>query len=251
MRRRVRAQRIRVQAVLLLVCAGSARRTISGNRSGSSRSRSARGATGKKRVHIFWQRRINDGDDTTPYGIRVRRTAARSARIGSCSRSRPARIGRMCRPSRSRLRRWRSNPHSSKRAAKRVRKPVICDATPKPMNETRDCIRPTDTGLARKLKPQCIAKTKGEARPATRRQGPRAARPSTWSRLTTDCASVLRGEYAVGRVLDVNPARAGSGDGSAPLRLIAYSPPSSTAQGRSPRAGLLPVRFLPRDLVEI
>jgi hypothetical protein len=25
------------------------------------------GSTGKRRVHIFWQRRINDGDTTTPY----------------------------------------------------------------------------------------------------------------------------------------------------------------------------------------
>jgi hypothetical protein len=41
-------------------------RTISGNRWGSFLWRSARGASGK-RTHIFWQRRIREGDTTTPY----------------------------------------------------------------------------------------------------------------------------------------------------------------------------------------
>jgi hypothetical protein len=45
----------------------TSRRITSGSRWGSCRSRSARGARARRRVHIFWQRRINDGDTVTPY----------------------------------------------------------------------------------------------------------------------------------------------------------------------------------------
>jgi hypothetical protein len=54
-----------------------------------------RGKNAEPRIHIFWQRRIREGDTETPYWFPSETSGARCGRIVWCCRFRPVRIGAM------------------------------------------------------------------------------------------------------------------------------------------------------------